>query len=73
MCGPRAAFGPDGVRYLRRTLWVDCWLTWLVMGVNLALLLGAAVGRTIAWRGIRYRMDGPQQVRRLGGAMTKPE
>ena len=24
----KAAFGPDGVRYLRHTLWVDRWLTW---------------------------------------------
>ena len=61
----KAAFGPDGARYLRHTLWVDRWLTWAVMAVNLALLLSAAVGRTIAWRGIRYHMAGPQRVRRL--------
>ena len=61
----KAAFGPDGRRYLRHTLFVDRWLTWLVMTVNLALLLSAAVGRTIAWRGVRYRMNAPQSVQRL--------
>ena len=46
----RAAFGPDGGPLpSAATLWVDDrWLTWAVMMVNLALLLSAALGRTIA-------------------------
>ncbi len=59
------AFGRDQVRYLRHTLLLDRWGTSLVMPVNLALLLSAAVGRTMTWRGIRYRLDGPQRVQRL--------
>ena len=59
------AFGRDLVRYLRHTLWLDRFGTFPVMAVNLALLLSAAFGRTMTWRGHRYRLEGPQQVKRL--------
>ena len=39
----------------------NIWAWPLVIGLNWALLLTAAIGRTITWRGIMYRMDGPQQ------------
>jgi ceramide glucosyltransferase len=40
-----------------------CWLWSLLL---LALLLSSAVGRTIRWRGIRYRLAGPTHIRILG-------
>jgi ceramide glucosyltransferase len=40
-----------------------CWLWSLLL---LALLLSSAVGRTIRWRGIRYRMVAPTQIRIIG-------
>jgi cellulose synthase/poly-beta-1,6-N-acetylglucosamine synthase-like glycosyltransferase len=59
------AFGRDMLRYLRHTLWLDRYATLPVMAVNLTLLLSAAVGETLTWRGHRYRLQGPQQVQRL--------
>ncbi|MEO1237912.1 MAG: glycosyltransferase family 2 protein, partial [Planctomycetota bacterium] len=59
------AFGHDQLRYLRHTLRLDRFGTPLVMAVNLALLVSAAFGQTLAWRGHRYRLDGPQSVRKL--------
>jgi hypothetical protein len=35
------------------------------MTAHLLLMLRATVGRTISWRGIRYRIDSPQKVRRM--------
>jgi hypothetical protein len=39
-----------------------CWLWSLLL---LALLLSSAAGRTIRWRGIRYRLVSPTQIRIL--------
>ncbi len=41
-----------------------CWLWSMVL---LVLMLSSAVGRTIRWRGIRYKLVSPTQVRILGG------
>ncbi len=43
----------------------DRWGTSLVMLANFALLTSAWWGRTITWRGKRYRLRGPRQVERL--------
>ncbi len=40
---------------------LDIWLQPLLALCNLTCLLSSAVGRTITWRGIRYRMDGPNR------------
>lgn len=61
----RSAFGVRTLRQMRRTLRIDRYLTALWMAAHLLLLLRAAVGRTISWRGIRYRIDAPQKVQRL--------
>jgi hypothetical protein len=44
-----------------------CWLWSLVLFV---LMLSSSVGRTIRWRGIRYKLVSPSQVRILGGRRT---
>jgi hypothetical protein len=61
----RNAFDPATVDRLRPALRVDRWLTPLWMTAHLLLMLRATVGRTISWRGIRYRIDSPQKVRRM--------
>jgi len=37
----------------------DIWLFWLWSWLLLALIVASAFGRTICWRGIRYRLLGP--------------
>ena len=44
---------------------LGCWLWSLLL---LALLLSSSVGRTIHWRGIRYRLVSPTHIRILGSA-----
>jgi len=61
----RRAFGPDTVRRMRITHLIDRFLSPLWMTLNFVLLLSAAVGRTITWRGITYRMHAPQKIERL--------
>lgn len=61
----RRAFGDETARKMRRTHLIDHTLTPVWMTLNLALLLSAAVGRTITWRGITYRMRGPRDVQKL--------
>jgi len=59
------AFGKEHLRYLRHTLLLDRYATWLVMLINLKMLLSAAIGRTMTWRGKRYRLHTPQHIERL--------
>ena len=56
------AFGPDMRKRLRATLWMDRWLTFLWMTVHWLVVLGALTGRTITWRGYRYRLRAPQRI-----------
>lgn len=60
-----SAFGSDQLRYLRHTVRLDQWGTIAVMAVNLVLLLSAAVGNTLTWRTNRYRIDGPQSIKKI--------
>lgn len=60
-----AAFGRDQLRYLRHTLRLDRFGTFAVMVFNLTLLLSAARGNRLTWRGNTYELDGPQSIRRL--------
>lgn len=60
----REAFAPPAPQRLRGALRLDRWGTPLWMAANLLLLLRAAAGRSMCWRGIRYTLDGPNQVLR---------
>ena len=61
----REAFDDATAARLRPALWLDRWASWLWMSAHLLLILRAAVGRTMRWRGVRYRVYGPQHVERL--------
>ncbi len=45
---------------------LDAWATPLWMGLHLLFILRAGIGRTMTWRGIRYRLLGPQRIVRQG-------
>jgi hypothetical protein len=51
---------------LRAAKWADMLLSWLWSLLMLGLIVSSAAGRTITWRGIRYRLDGPAKVVVLG-------
>ena len=57
--------GKNVAKQLAPTFTLERWTTPVWLGVNLLMLLRASVGRTIRWRNIRYRMDGPQKIQRL--------
>ena len=61
----RQAFDEATAARLRPALRLDRWATWLWMSLHLLLILRAGIGRTMTWRGVRYRVYGPQQVERL--------
>lgn len=50
---------------LKPSAMADILLSWLWSLLMLALILSSAFGRTIRWRGIRYRMLGPTQTERI--------
>ena len=47
------------LRAARRADWFGFWAWGLLL---LAVILSSAVGRTITWRGIRYRLNGPTKI-----------
>ena len=61
----RLAFGEKTVQQLRPTLRLDQWATpwWMLM--HWMTIVRSAFGRTMRWRGILYRLDGPQRCERL--------
>ncbi len=59
------AFDVSGLQALRLTLWLDRWATPLWMTLHWLLIFRAALGRTMRWRGVRYRLFAPQRVDRL--------
>ncbi|MEX0652513.1 MAG: glycosyltransferase [Phycisphaeraceae bacterium] len=59
------AFGPAMVDRLRPTLRLDRWATVVWMALHWLLIVRAGLGRTMRWRGIRYQIRGPRDVRRL--------
>lgn len=59
------ALGPAVASRLALPFSLDRWLTWFWMGVNLVLILRAFTGRGMLWRGIFYRLKGPQDVERM--------
>ncbi len=64
----RCAFDEPTVRRLGMALFLDRWCTPLWMALHWLFLVRAAIGRTMRWRGIRYRLRGPQSVERLDQA-----
>lgn len=58
-------FGPQMRQQLRITLFIDRWCTPLWMTWHWLMILSAAFGRIISWRGVRYRMGGLQDTQRL--------
>ena len=61
----RVSFGTDIHDQLKRTLMMDRWLTPVWMTVHFSVILTALLGRTLCWRNVRYRLNGPQQIQRL--------
>ncbi len=61
----RGALGDEAPRRYAATLQVDRWLTGGWMLLHALMMAGALAGRTIRWRGRRYRIDRPTQVRQL--------
>ncbi len=56
------AFGPEAALSLRTTLRIDRWLTPLWMTLHFLLIVRAGIGRTMVWRGKRYRLRGPNDI-----------
>lgn len=53
---------PQDKAAIRRARWAD-WLGFWAWGILLlAVILASALGRTITWRGIRYRLNGPTKI-----------
>lgn len=73
----RAAFQLRGIRPfvrapredVQRVERINIWAWPLLIALNWVLLLSTAFGRTITWRGITYRMDGPQRT----AILSRPE
>lgn len=61
----RTALGEDVASQLRATLAFDRWATPAWMTLHWLLVLRALFGRTMLWRGIRYRLYAPQRCERL--------
>ncbi len=59
------AFGQPVLKKLGWTLQLDRWGTTLWMTLHGLLILRAAFGRNMRWRGITYRLWAPQRVKRL--------
>ncbi len=61
----RAAFDDDTIANLRQSLQWDRWATPIWMTLHALIVLRAAFGRTMTWRGMRYVLRGTHDVERL--------
>jgi len=59
------AFQPVVQAQLRPALRWDRWGTPVWMAMHWLLMVRAVLGRTMVWRGIRYRLRGPRRIARL--------
>jgi len=59
------ALGPEALADLKTAMRIDRWATTGWMILHWLLVLRACFGRTLRWRGITYRLNGPQNVERL--------
>jgi len=58
----REAFDHETAAKLRGAMLLDRWATPLVMAVHAVIIWSSAIGRTITWAGVRYRMRGRREV-----------
>lgn len=58
----RRALGSSSMARLRHTLRLERWTTSLWMTLHWLLILRSAVGRTMRWRSVTYRLYAPQRV-----------
>ncbi len=65
------ALGTEAMDGLRTTLRLDRWATPVWMTLHWLLIVRSAFGRTMNWRGIRYRLFDPQRVKRLDPSPAK--
>lgn len=61
----RLAFGQSVLEQLHTTLRWDRWATPVWMTLHWLLIVRSGFGRTMRWRGLRYRLFAPQHVERL--------
>ena len=59
------ALGPKALADLTPAMRLDRWATTVWMTLHWLLVLRACFGRTLKWRGITYRLNAPQSVKRL--------
>ncbi len=60
-----ALLGEATLDRLKPTMFYDRWFTPVWMILHFCLAFSALLGRTMTWRGIKYRLYGPQKVERL--------
>lgn len=68
----RALFDQPTCLALRGAARLDRWATPLVMLVHLAMILASALGRTIHWAGVTYRLHGRQNIQIISRQPTGP-
>jgi hypothetical protein len=61
----RCLVAPAAMKQMTKTMWLDRWATSLCMIVHWLLVVRSAFGRTMQWRGKRYRMHGPKHIERI--------
>ncbi len=61
----RLAFGESYLQTLRPALLLEQWGTPIYMFLHWLIVLRAGFGRTMVWRNIRYRLNGPQDIERI--------
>ncbi len=59
------ALGNQVIDQLRTTLRIERWAPFIWMTLHWLLIVCSAFGRTMRWRGIRYRLWAPQRVERI--------
>jgi ceramide glucosyltransferase len=67
----RARFA-DRLHALNRPIWLDLLAHPLIAILDLCCILSSAPGRTISWRGVRYRLCYPHQTRILSRSPATP-
>ena len=59
------ALGDQVLDQLRTTLRIERWAPFIWMTLHWLIIVRSAFGRTMRWRGIRYRLWAPQRVERI--------
>ncbi len=61
----KRAFGRDVRRQMRVTMFYDRFFTWLWMTIHWIAVTSSMFSGSMEWRGIYYRIYGPQDIRRM--------